>query len=323
MGLFGAARSFFSSAVSTVKNTVSNIVDKGKEVVHKVVEKVKEVTKPIREAVTGVWNKFTGKDKFEEAERLYNEITSKYNTKKSWFETESERYISSIERHIMAINASKKLIKTDLFVQMAENMKTIKDVAVDSNFKLENFQSAEFKFDSVRGKSQLYLIDFNKHKFKTTVQAIFTLGFYTRKKAKETLLAVEEEEIKINAEIAKMEAEIQKLKAIDLSLENVEKYFTDLIAIYQQLLVRLVNNVNYLQLRCLAFAYRIVDKEMSVRKLPVAQIKEVEAVVTVSMILKNMVERQIVSVDDERELKNYQNNMGQQYEEIKEMYVAA
>ena len=60
-----------------------------------------------------------------------------------------------------------------------------------------------------------YKIDFNKHKFKTSMQAIFTFGIYTRKKAKETLYAVQEEERKVEAEIAKMEAECVKLKAIE------------------------------------------------------------------------------------------------------------
>lgn len=327
MGLFGSiCRSIGSavkSAASAVKETVSRAVDKVKEVGGKVINKVKEVAAPVREKVTGVWNKFTGKDKFLEAERLYEEITSKFNSKKSWFERESEKYCNSIERHIVSINAAKKIIKSELFVQMAENMEKIKDVTIDPSFKVEAFKLDSYAFDTVRSKRQLYLIDFNKHKFKTTIQAIFTLGFYTRKKAKETLIAVEEEKVKINAEIAKMDAEIAKLKAIDLSLENVERYFNELIDIYNKLLIRLVNNVNYLQLRCLAFAHKIVHQEMSIRRLPLAQIKEVEAVVTTSMILKNMVERQIVSVDDKNEVNDYQKTMDRHCVSIKDIYNAA
>jgi len=330
MGLFGAIRSVCSSAKSAVssafsaaKDAVGGIIDKGKEIVEKVVDKVKEVTKPIREAVTGVWNKFTGKDKFEEAERLYSEITSRYSSKKSWFESECEKYTSSIDNRVNNINDAKRIIKTELFVQMAKNMGEIKDVTVNSAFKLEEFTETDYKFDSVRSKNQLYLIDFNKHRFKTTVQAVLTLGFYTRKKAKETLVAVQEEEIKVNAEIAKMETEIQRLKAIDMSLANVEKYFADLIEIYKQLLVRLENNVKYLQLRCLAFAYKIIQSEMSVRRLPVARVKEIEAVVTASMILKSMVEKQIVSIEDKNEMAQYAKTMETQQQEIVQVFKAA
>lgn len=337
MGLFGAIRSVCSSAKSAVcsafsaaKDAAGGIIDKGKEIVHKAGEKIKEVTKPVREVMTGIVagaknliDKVTGKDKVKEAEELLKEITKKYEIKEIWFRNEVDKYVNSINCHVNKINEAKKLIKTELFIQMADNMRKIKDVNIDPSFKIESFSQNEYKFDSVRGKKDLFLINFDKYVIENTVLAIVTFGIATRKKAKETLMRVEEEEAKVNAEIAKMETEIQRLKAIDMSLANVEKYFADLIEIYKQLLVRLENNVKYLQLRCLAFAYKIIQSEMSVRRLPVAQVKEIEAVVTASMILKSMVEKQIVSIEDKNEMAQYAKTMETQQQEIVQVFKAA
>lgn len=308
MGLFGAARAF---------------AHKVKEAAHNVKEKGKEICRSIKEKVTNMAAKFTGKDKFDEADRLYEQITERYNSKRKQFDTDSEKYINSIERHVDEINRSKKRIKTELFPRMAKKMERIKDYSITQQFPLEDYQGEEYEFDSVRSREQLYTIDFNKHKFKTTIQAIFTLGFYTRKKAQETLYAVQEEEKKITAEIAKMNAELAKLKAIDTALSNVELYFTELIEIYERLLVRLDNNVNYLYVRCIAFAHKIVREEMSIRHLPKAQVEEVKAITSASMILKKMVETKIVSVEEKNTAQCYDNDMKDQYDKICTEFKAA
>lgn len=286
-------------------------------------EWVSEKVTSVKEKVTNVWNKFTGKKTFEEAEALYNKITEKYNSRRNRFETEVEDYTNRIEKHVEFINRSKEKIKRELFPDMAQKMKKIKDITVSDDFSVEAYMAAALSFDRVRSKSELYKIDFNKHKFKTTFQAICTLGFYTRKKAKETLYAIEEEEKKIDTEIAKMDAEIVKLKAIEESLDNVEHYFTALIELYENLLIRLDNSVNFLYVRCMSFAHKLVHQEMSIRRLPVMQQKEVEAIITASKILKAMTDAQIMSIEDREKVNAYSNNMQQQCNEIKKVYEAA
>ena len=250
---------------------VSKVVSGVKKVGSAVASGVKKVGSAIKQGATNVWNKFSGKDTFKEAEELYNQISEKYNKRRRKFDEDMEALTNSIEKHVERINKSKEKIKTDLFVRMATNMERIHDISVSKDFTIEAYKEAVLSFDSIRTKDQLYKIDFNKHKFKTSVQAIFTLGFYTRKKAKETLYAVQEEEAKINTEIAKMDAETKKLEAIDKSLENVDFYFESLINTYEKLLVRLDNNVNYLYVRCLSFAHKLVHEEMSIRRLPKMQ----------------------------------------------------
>ena len=299
-----------------------SFVDKIKSGAKKLGNGIKKAASTVKKAVTTVWNKYSGKDKFNEAEALYEKISARYNTRRKRFEKDVEQYTNSIELHVQNINAAKEKIKTELFVQMATNLEKIKDISINESFTIEEYKAAVYSFDKVREKSELYKIDFKKHKIKTTLQALF-IPFYTRKRAKETLYAVQEEEKKVDAEIAKMDAETVKLKAIDDSLANVDYYFTSLVEIYENLLVRLDNNVNYLYARCISFAHRLVQKEMSIRRLPLMQQKEVEAIITASKILKTMVEAQIVSLENSAKVEVYSNDMKQQYEAVNDVFKAA
>ena len=312
MGIWGAIKS--------VGRAVGGAIKKGVEVV---VDTAKKVGSAVKNGATNLWNKASGKEKFEEAERLYAEISARYNSRRNQFEEDVENYTNKIENHVNQINRSKEKIKSELFLEMAKKMEKIKDIEVSKDFSVESYIAEAVSFDSIRSKSELYKIDFNKHKFKTTVQAIVTLGFYTRKKAKETLYAVEEEEGKINTEIAKMDAEIVKLKAIESSLDNVELYFTSLIELYQNLLIRLDSSVNYLFVRSMAFAHKLVNTEMSIRRLPKMQQKEVEAIITASKILKTMTDAQITAIDDKDRVSSYSREMKNQHEEMERVYQAA
>lgn len=284
---------------------------------------VQKAYNKVKECVTNVWNKFTGKDKFKEAEELYREITDKYNNRRRRFEEEVDEYINKIEKHVCVINKSKEKIKLELFTKMAEKLKNIKDISLSKDFSVEQYIKDTLTFDNVRSKSKLYKIDFNKHKVKTTFQAIFTLGFFTRKKAKETLYAVQEEEAKINCEIEKMNAEVVKLKAIEASLDNVEYYFTNLIDMFENLLIRLDNSVNFLFVRSMTFAHRLIGREMSIKKLPIMQRKEVEAIFTMSKILKEMTDTQIIEIEDDNKVKKYDKNLKVKYDSFVEGYKAA
>lgn len=312
MGLWGA----FKSACSRVKDAVESGVSK-------VIETGKRAVESVKEKVTNMAAKVTGKDKFEEAERLYADITERYNKRRRKFEDDTKSVINKIEEHVKNINNYKSKIKTELFVEMATNLEKIKDINISKDFSIEEYKAAVLNVDSIQTKSQLYKIDFNAHPFKTTIQAILTLGFYTRKKANETLDRVKEEEKKIDAEIEKMNAEFIKLTSIETSLNNVELYFESLINIYEQLLVRLDNSVHSLYLRCMQFAHKLVHSQMSLKRLPLIQQKEVEAIITASKILKAMTDAQILSLHEESSVNAYQKNMKEQHDQIINAYNAA
>ena len=200
---------------------IRKIGSAAKKVGTAVVSGVKKVGTAVTNGVKNVAARVSGKDKYEEAQRLYDEISKRYNEKREHFQKEIERITALIEGHVNSINDSKIKIKRELFPAMAEKISKIIDIRISDEYSVEKYIESVLKVDSIRSREQLFTIDFNAHKVKTTFQAIFTLGFYTRKKANETLSNVKDEEAKINSEISKMESELKKINIIEKSIKQV------------------------------------------------------------------------------------------------------
>ena len=305
MGFFGWIGSKIKSGCEKVKNGLKKAKDW------------------MKEKATNAWNKFTGKDKFEEAEQLYDKICDRYNSRRKQFEADVETYSNNIENHIDSINNYKAKIKNELFPQMAEKLNKIWDVNVSKEFNFEEFEIKDYSIEELRSKEQLYKIDFSKHPIKSNALAVLTLGFYTRKKAKETLSAVQEEGKKIDYEISKMNSETARLKAIDASLANIDFYFEELINIYENMLVRLDSSVNFLFVRCMTFAHRIIKQEMSIRHLSKTQIKEIQALTTASIILKKMTAKSLVSLEKEQDVSDFEKAIKTHRDSLVSTYEAA
>ena len=323
---------FWSSAWAGCKSAAKAVSSGVKAVYYKVTgnkekasgnwQQAKENANDVKTNFVAAGHALTGRDKFEEAEQLYSKITEKYNVKRKEFETEVEKLIDSIEACVQSINNNKNIIHAELFVQMANNLSKIKDIKLPEGFIVEEYRAVTISTDSIRGKDKLFKIDFNKLTFKNASLGILTLGWYTRKKAKQSLFAVKEEEAKINHEIAKMDAELDKMKAVLTSLQNVEHYFNSLVSIYRQLLDRLDNSVHHLYFKCMQFARRLVDQGLSVKFLPVSQQKELEALFTASKILKVMTQTQIISLETS-DTATYAANMKDNYQKFESCYKAA
>lgn len=309
MGIFGGFIRKVGSAIASGVKKVGSAIASG--------------AKAAANGVKKVAARISGKDKFEEAERLYDEISKRYNEKREHFQKEIERITSLIEEHVKSINDSKRMIKRELFPAMANKISKIKDIRISDEYSVEEYIESVLNVDTIRSREQLFTIDFNAHKVKTTFQAIFTLGFYTRKKAKETLCNVKEEEAKINSEISRMDSEINKINIIEKSIKQVADMFTSVIEMYNNMLIRLDSSINYLLVRSLAFAHQIVGKQMSVKVLPKMQQKEVEAIVTASKILKTMTETQLLSVEKQKDVEEYDGKISGNKKEIESIYKAA
>lgn len=309
MGIFGGFIRKVGSAIASGVKKVGSAIASG--------------AKAVANGVKKVAARVSGKDKFEEAQRLYDEISKRYNEKREHFQKEIERITALIEEHVKSINDSKRMIKRELFPAMANKISKIKDIRISDEYSVEEYIESVLNVDSIRSREQLFTIDFNAHKVKTTFQAIFTLGFYTRKKAKETLYNVKEEETKINSEISRMDSELNKINIIEKSIKQVADMFTSVIEMYNNLLIRLDSSINYLLVRSLAFAHQIVGKQMSVKVLPKMQQKEVEAIVTASKILKTMTETQLLSVEKQKDVEEYDGKISGNKKEIESIYKAA
>lgn len=234
---------------------------------------------------------------------------------------------SQIETQVKSINQSKETIKTELFPAFAEKMKRLKDISVSDEYLKEYFLGSTLKVDSMKAKADLYLIDFKKNPFKSNSLAIVTLGFYTRKKAKETLERVKEEKKRLEEEMARMDSELVKLRRIKDALKLIAEYYLSLIELYKALLNRLDNSVNFLMIRCISFAHKLIRDQMSIKLLPKSQQAEIMALVSISKVLKAMVDKNI-TMDGKTEkisanVCSVKDEMHKQKEEIKKLNDAA
>ena len=257
--------------------------------VKQVVDGVKEGFQKVRELGSNIWASITGEKEFQEADRLYNAIKKRYDMKRKEFEEGSELIIAKIENAVLSINDHKSVIQNELLPTMADTLGKLKAVKlIEATYAVENYQRSDIAFSQLKSKDSIYTIDFNKNKFTSNLLAIFTLGFYTRKKAQETLRAVQEQESKINYEIAKMDAELTKLEGVLAALQNVEYYIAGMTSLFKQLLARGDHGVSHLYWRSLFNSHRLVAQDLHPKLLSKVQQEEIKALVTTGKILRAM-----------------------------------
>ena len=278
-------------------------------------------------AISRGYKSFSGQATFEEADRMYEDIKKRFEEHKAFFEKEVENISSQIEEHVQSINKSKETIKTELFPAFAEKMHILKDIPVSESYLKEYFNGSNLKVDSIKTKANLYLIYFKKNPIKSNALAIISLGFYTRKKAKETLEKVREEKKRLEEEMVRMDSELTKLKAINEALDIIASYYTSMVELYNALLSRLDNSVNFLIIKCLSYAHKIVHEQMSIKLLPKTQQAEIMAMVSISKIMKTMVDTKIILEGKtdiiQRNINSAKNDLHIQKEEINKLNEAA
>ena len=236
---------------------------------------------------------FTGQATFEKADRMYDDVMQRFKAHKSYFEDAVDTLSEEIDTKVESINNAKRCIKKELFPAFADKIRHLKDIPVSDEYLKEYFSGSTLNIDQMKQKADLYLIDFKKKPFKNNALAILTLGFYTRKKAKETLERVTEEKKRIEEEMTRMDSELVKLQRINEALELISEYYVSLIEIYHTLLNRMDNSISYLMIRCISKERRLINEYMSIRLLPKSQQDEIMAMVSISKVLKTMVEKSI------------------------------
>lgn len=253
--------------------------------------KICKAVKAVGDVATKFHKTYTGQATFEEADKLYEEIKKRFDEHKAYFKKEVSELDSQIKEQVDSINKSKKIIKTELFPMFADKMRYLKDITVTDEYLKESFVGSTLKVESIKERTDLFLIDFKNSPLKSEILAFCTLGFSTRKKARESLEKVKEEEIRIEEVIARMNSELTKLRRIKDALKQIAEYFTALIDVYRCLLNRLDNSVNFLMIRCISIAHKLVKEQMSIKLLPKSQLDEIMAMCTISTTLKAMVEQ--------------------------------
>jgi hypothetical protein len=263
----------FGKVWNAVKNTCSKVVNKVKEVASK------------------VWGGVTGKTTFEEAEKLHAEITEKYDKAKFTYDKAVKEIGDDIEEKVTTINAFKTDIYNVQFKRFTIMANRLSNITVKGQPFEELFDDGILEVKNktgVRNKKELFLIDFNNMSFIETAKSILSLGFFSRKKAKQSLLKVQEEEKRIDEEIIKMITHQKQLKVIAKSIDSVVEYFDVLIKNYSKLLDRFEYGIQTQRFKQQSNVDEIFALKLDFKLIPIVHIEEFQALFNLSIVLKEM-----------------------------------
>lgn len=289
MGWFSKAKSWCSKKIKQVKEVVSDAVDYVKKKGSKVIGAI------------------TGKNTFDKAEELMNDIVDRYDKAKFEYERDVKKISSQLELKINAINYYKKDIFDNHFDQFKSIGNRLHNINIEGKSFLEYFDDSitEIKVqDGVKERVDLYEIDFNNLSFKEIGLGIITLGFFTRKKAKQTLIKVQEEEKRVDEEIEKMKSQVKKLKVVLKSIDNVAQYFEVLIQSYSKLLDRFEYGISSQILKATLNNTKLENGKLDFKQMPIVHIEEFQALFNLSIVLKQMSTMGYLSQDGEIEDKD-------------------
>ena len=257
-------------------------------------------------------DKFTGKDVYKAAQRKLKYNEGRYNNKLEKFERETKDINEKIYETITKINEHKKYIHEDLFSRLVDLLSKLKDIDIPEEFTEEKYKKQTNEIDfrlKVKAKDELFPIDFDKDKFVTTIQAIFTFGIYTRRQANIAKENVDNQIIAIKEEMRKMDADLEKYKVCLESLENIEHYFSEMINLMDNWLRYLEHSVNYIGYVGMRIYKKLSKKSISIRFLHEKQQKELEATINLAKTLSELIKKEIVVDKDGQDLSDYANEM--------------
>ncbi|MCT7649157.1 hypothetical protein [Aliarcobacter butzleri] len=255
------------------------------------VEKIEDTSNFISDKGSKVFNAVTGKATFLEAEKLYKKIEEEYTRKNNEYKKKIFDIGKEIEEKVSNINYHKE----DIYLNHFERFKNLGDklhnVSINGKHFLEYFDDSIIRINNqngIRSKREIYKIDFNNLKFTEIAFGILTLGFYTRKKAKETLLEVQAEEIRVKKDIEEMNSNIVKAQVILNSISNVSEYFTELIKNYSKILDRFEYGIKSQIQKNILKGSKLDNGKLNFKMMPIAHIEEFQALFNLSIVLYQM-----------------------------------
>ena len=222
-------------AASRVWGGVKTVAKKVCDGVKCVAKKAWEGVKKVGHCVAKAWKKFTGQDVAEEAERRLAALEERTRRRQEDFKTFSEVNTKAINDSLASINACRKKLNNELFPRFCSLASNFRNWSV-AEIGLEKCVSLKVGCCSVRSRDELMRIDFRNHPITSNALAIFTLGFATRKRAKESLNQVREEEERMRLEFQKLDAEKVRINSMLKALKQVELQFEDCLEIYSNVL---------------------------------------------------------------------------------------
>ena len=326
---FKAVKENVKKAVNTVTNGVKSVAKGFIEKVEYVKERIVDAVKTVKQKVTNMastvvnkasdlFDEFTGKKTFNEAKARFNALVEKYNSKKADYDIKVNKYAVEIKKIVGSINAEKAYIIETLFIKMKNVLSKIK---YDNKYSLEYFKMPNTKVEALRTRDDLFLIDFDKSPVKTTLQAVFSLGIWTRKKARETLDRIIEEEKKAEEIFAKMDAEITRMDLLHKALTQTLAYLKDMEAMYENIVYKANNTAKYLRFKCMQFTHGVSQEFCKLSALPKADQDLMFALFNFTEILNKIVKMELVG-KDKGEINDYRVKLEMHYAEYRETVAA-
>ena len=278
--MFGWLKRACSCVWGGVKTVAKKVCDGVKCVAKKTWEGVKKVGN----CVAKVWKKFTGQDVAEEAERRWVALEERTRRRNEEFNAFTSEKSKEINDALASINACRKRLNDELFPQfcsLAGNFRnwSVADVGLEKSIRLKG------GCDTVRSREELMRIDFRNHPISANLLAVFTLGFVTRKRAKESLNQVKEEEERMNAEFQKLEAEKARINGVLMSLRQVERQFESCLEIYSKVLDEVDYSVALLRLGRCILGGEFADGKFDVEFLPERHLLSLKAADEITRIV--------------------------------------
>ena len=278
--MFGWLKRACSCVWGGVKTVAKKVCDGVKYVAKKTWEGVKKVGN----CVAKVWKKCTGQDVAEEAERRLAALEERTRRRNEEFNAFTSEKSKEINDALASINACRKKLNDELFPQfcsLAGNFRnwSVADVGLEKSIRLKG------GCDTVRSREELMRIDFHNHPISANLLAVFTLGFATRKRAKESLNQVKEEEERMNAEFQKLEAEKARINGVLMSLRQVERQFESCLEVYSRVLDEVDFSVALLRSGRCILGGEIADGKFDVEFLPERHLLSLKAADEITRIV--------------------------------------
>lgn len=241
------------------------------------VEKVVEGGKKVVHFVADTYKTFSGQKVADEADRRLAVLKEKVRRRQEEFERFMEDGSTKLNAAISQINACRESLNDQLFPRfkaLAANFSNW-DVAGVRGESLAKFNVRNM--DDVRARGELMKIDFRNHPISSNLAAVFTLGFYTRKMAKESLLQVQEEEVRMQHEFERLTAEETRIRGVVEAVRQVADQFKSMTGLYERVLDEVDYSVTLLKTSRNILAGRMTEGLLDVEFLPERQLLALKA----------------------------------------------
>lgn len=283
-----------------VKKTCACVYGGLKKVALTVRQKVVDGAKWVGHQVSKTYKQFSGKAKAEEAENLYAKLKKRVQEKESEFAEFALDKERRINAEIEKINKLRVELSEHLFSRyesIVSNFANLEVVGVKGEEKVRVKRLGV----KVKSHGELFKIDFRNHPVKANALAIFTLGFLTRKRADQSLKAVQAEGMRLEDDFAKIDAEKERLDLMVRNLQQVSLYLTNTAKTYERILNELDYSVMFLR-----SSRRVLNFGVGLRPcfdvdfLPEQQLLTLMCADKATRILHSIASRQYIKADGER-----------------------